>query len=140
MQIKLYLKNKQLKITISDKVDSKHKTSIWWDSKISICIRIHLHLRKTNQALKDFYWLAKSRFKHKKIVWIEVNLMSCSNSVAIANLFLNYPIISIFINQMKDKFKKSNQIKVHQNQKFIKYKKMIKKNSKKYRIYHNQLF
>ena len=66
--------------------------------------------------------------------------MSCSNSVAIANLFLNYPIISIFINQMKDKFKKSNQIKVHQNQKFIKYKKTIKKNSKKYRIYHNQLF
>ena len=66
--------------------------------------------------------------------------MSCSNSVAIANPFLNYPIISIFINQMKDKFKKSNQIKVHQNQKYIKYKKTIKKNSKKYRIYHNQLF
>lgn len=67
--------------------------------------------------------------------------MSCSNNAAIANQFLNYPTIYIFINQMKDKINKSNQITVHQNQNFIKliYKKMIKKNSKKYKICHNQL-
>ena len=70
--------------------------------------------------------------------------MNWISNISTANPFLNYPMqiidkVSQFINQMKDNNSKFNQTIASQNFKFYQMWKMIKINSKKYKIYLNQL-